>query len=289
MVLPIECSHWDSPNHVPLTPCLRTHPLETGAAFTLEEFPLMVILPLSSHTPVARAEVSVPSNSSCCPCDQAGKTPGYLVVWTLSWAQGCLLPVVETLVCTVRHGMFPLYSSLSSLSTVLDCVSTAETQVVREAKRWFSYCWSQAVTWSTVHSPFTNISATELAHNSGTLHTNFHHVDCVLWTSSGSTGDSCNSNLYRLPPAQLIVSGTRYLPWHPTCLWSLLDHPWETFPSHLAWVASRDSEFLFSSQTPCQCPHPRDPRGLASIPWAMISPHWSSQVTRGSPDWWLKS
>lgn len=42
--------------------CLSTCPLETGAALILEEFPAVVVFPLSSHAHAAGAEVGFPSH-----------------------------------------------------------------------------------------------------------------------------------------------------------------------------------------------------------------------------------
>lgn len=71
---------------------LSTCPLEAGLAFIPEEFPAVVVFPLSSHTHASGTEVGFPSHSSCPLCAHAGKTTGCLVVCPLSLKRGPVAP-----------------------------------------------------------------------------------------------------------------------------------------------------------------------------------------------------
>lgn len=168
--------------------CLRTCPLKAGAAFMLEELPVVVVPPLNSCTPAAEAVVGFPSHflmSFLWPCRWNHRLPHG--VHPVPWGWGCLLPAAGTGPCwwSMEHFL----SSFSYLFLILDSLSTAEVQGGREEKR-LCWCCQSWVTWSTVCSPSCiDNNANELTYSSAVLCTNFCHVDCVLWTSSGSTGD----------------------------------------------------------------------------------------------------
>lgn len=88
-------------------------------------------------------------------------------------SRGVLAPSSRDWSVLVGHETFPLHSSLFSLPTVLECLSTAETRVVREAEMVFILLESGSHPKHCLFS-FHDISARELAHSNGTLHTNFH-------------------------------------------------------------------------------------------------------------------
>lgn len=110
-------------------------------------------------------------------------------------------------------------------------------------------------------------------------------------------GTVCYLNPYRLPPAQLILSGPGYLsPWHSTDFSAPIRSSMRKYNSLIL-----DRRCLQRLKIPVFFPIPlpmptswnRDANSLASLPsvfmlHVVIPQHQNRQVTRGSPDGWLK-
>lgn len=169
--------------------------------------------------------------------------------------------------------------------------STVETQALRDEDRLSSYWWSWPVISFIVplHLPRSLLPMVMVHY----VQTSATWVVCTclhldIWISGHCLGH------HKSLPAWLFPSGTVYLsPWWSTCL-GVIHLPWmDIFPSHLTEVASRGWGLVPYFQSLCPLLE-KDLSWLAFSPsnsriLALLSHHWSSQVTMCLPGQWLKS
>lgn len=117
---------------------------------------------------------------------------------------------------------------ISNLWVYCDSFSTARTQAHRKKERFFLYFWSWLANPSTIGTsvPVQFIIVRVLAYNKGMLHTNFHRMNHVQYTPSGSL-DTWSFSVS--PPAQLIPSSTGDLSYGGPLAW-LADNIAEGIP-----------------------------------------------------------